>query len=193
MKITITFLMLLVLFLPYTPAQEYTRWNLPEGAVARLGKGSINGIQYSPDGAHLAVATSIGIWLCDTTTYQEVALLAGHTGSVTSIAFSPNGGTLASGSRDKTVRLWNAETGALKQTLAGHKGAVNSIAFSPDGRVFVSGDVDRTVRLWDAVTLEPKRTLSGHTGSVESLAFSPDGKMLVSGSWDGTILVWKVH
>ena len=80
MKITATLLMLLVLFSPNALAQEYTRWNLPEGAVARLGKGSIRGISYSPDGTLLAVAGTAGLWLYDGTTHQEVALLRGHTG-----------------------------------------------------------------------------------------------------------------
>ena len=74
MKITTTLLTLLVLFSLITPAQESTQLNLPEGAVARLGKGSLNEIQYSPDGARLAVAGSVGIWIYDTTTHQEVAL-----------------------------------------------------------------------------------------------------------------------
>ena len=71
--------------------QESPQWGLPKGAKARLGKGSINKIQYSPDGARLAVAGSIGIWLYDTVTHQEVALLTGHTGEVLSVAFSPDG------------------------------------------------------------------------------------------------------
>ena len=77
MKIMTTLLTLFVLFLPTTPAQEYTQWHLPEGAVARFGKSFINEIQYSPDGTQLAVATSIGIWLYDTATYHEVTLLTG--------------------------------------------------------------------------------------------------------------------
>ena len=106
MKITTTLFMLLALFLPNTFAQEYTQWHLPEGAIARLGKGSINEIQYSPDGTRLAVATSIGVWLYDTATYQEEALLSGNTTPVSSVAFSPDGSVLASGSNDGTVLLW---------------------------------------------------------------------------------------
>ena len=79
MKITMTCLMLLTLFSPYAYPLGYTHLNLPEGAIARLGKGSINVIQYSPDGTLLAVAGSIGIWLYDTATQKEVALLTGHT------------------------------------------------------------------------------------------------------------------
>ena len=77
MKTIVTPFILFILFTLNTFAQDYTRLALPEGAKARLGKGSINEIQYSPDGTRLAVASSIGIWLYDTTTYQEVALLTG--------------------------------------------------------------------------------------------------------------------
>ena len=130
-------------------AQDYTQWELPDGAKARLGKGSINEIQYSPDGTRLAVADSIGIWLYDTATLQEVDLLTGHTGSVFSVSFSPDGHTIASGSRDATIRLWDAVNGELIRTLEGHTGFVNSVVFSPDGRTIASGGDDGTVLLWD--------------------------------------------
>ena len=137
-------------------AQDYTQFSLPEGAKARLGKGSISGdIAYSPDGTRLAVASSIGIWLYDTATHREVGLLTGHTDSVTSIAFSSDGSMLVSGSWDETVRLWDAVTGEEKATLKGHAGptgaGVYSVAFSPDGSTLASGSQDATVRLWDAV------------------------------------------
>ena len=75
--------------------------NLPDGAIARFGKGKINEIQYSPDGKILAVATRIGIWLYDTSTYQEISLLTDHNSSVTNITFNPNGHTFASAAKDK--------------------------------------------------------------------------------------------
>ena len=100
MKITMTVLMVLALFLPNTYPEDYTQMNLPEGAVARLGKGSVEEILYSPDGTRLAVVSSIGIWLYDTTSYQEVALLAADTSMGTSGVFSPDGKTLAGWSRD---------------------------------------------------------------------------------------------
>ena len=152
LSLILTAFLLIFTFAPTTFAQDYTQWGLPEDAKARLGKGSIDEIAYSPDGARLAVASSIGIWLYDTQTYQEIALLTGHTSWVGSVAFSPDGSTLASGSEDNTVRLWDVETGEHIRTLTGHTGVVWSVAFSPDGRTLASGSEDCTVLLWG---LEP--------------------------------------
>jgi WD40 repeat protein len=125
--------------------------------------------------------------------------LEGHTDWVTSVAFSPDGKQIVSGSRDTTVRRWDAATGQqLLPVLKGHTSWVTSVAFSPDGKQIVSGSRDRTVRRWDAATgqqLLP--VLKGYIYGVTSVAFSPDGKQIptlcVSENWlaEGTTnLLW---
>ena len=107
MRIAVILLLLCILFPLNTLSEDYTKMGLPDGATARLGKGPISDIAYSPDGTRLAVAGSIGIWLYDTATLKEVALLISHTGPVESAALSPDGSVLASGSDDGTVLLWD--------------------------------------------------------------------------------------
>ncbi len=127
------------------------------------------------------------------TTPRLARTLTGHTGGVRSVVFSPDGTTLASGSRDNTIRLWNANTGTPIRTLTEHTEPVNSVAFSPDSNTFASGGWDDTIRLWNANIGTPIRTLIGHTHNVESVAFSPDGSILTSGSSDDTIRLWNAN
>ena len=265
---------------PIIRAPEYTRWGLPKGAIARLGKGKVHEIKYSPNGKLLAVATDNGIWFYDAETTQELALMkvshgvffdvfsiafspdgktlvSGGNGGlpilwdvntrtvksrlsgpgalnaifaiafssngrmlatgrdngvqlwdvdtgelkatlqeneehVNSVVFSPNGRTVASGSKDAAIRLWDVESATLTAKLIGHTREVKSVAFSLDGKTVASGSRDRTVRLWDVGADKLKVTLKGHTNSVTSVSFSPDGEMLASGSMDNTIHLWDV-
>ena len=174
---------------------NYMQLGLPKEAKARFGKGAATEIQYSPDGTRFAVASTIGIWLYDAKTGQEIDLLTGHTDFVSCIAFSPDGRTLASGSADSTICLWDVNTGQHKKTLTGHTSNVYSVSFSPDGRTLASGglDLDAAIRLWDTATGKHKQTFKGHPGYVSSVAFSLDGKTLASGSADSTICLWDVN
>ena len=110
--------------------------------------------------------------------HAECSSLAGHTASVFSIAFSPDGKTLFTGATDKTP-------------MPGHAGEVYGLAFSPDGLTLVSVGRDRTARVWDPLTAQEILTLKGHDSAVRCAAFSPDGTILATGSDDGAIRLWR--
>jgi RNA polymerase sigma factor (sigma-70 family) len=113
-----------------------------------------------------------------------------HAQIVSSVAFSPDGKVLATGSHMGTVRFWDPATGKELRVLTAHDGGVIGLAYSPDGRTLATGSWDRTIRLWDAATGKPIRTMLGHTSEVSRLAFAPDGKVLASGGKDGTVRLW---
>jgi predicted deacylase len=123
---------------------------------------------------------------------QLLQTLQGHKDKVWSVAFSPDGHTLASTSRDATVRLWSVPDGAPVRTLESQAGSVHSVAFSQDGALLAAGCVDGTVKLWQVSDGALRRDIKGHTGRVNSLAFSPDGKWLFSASVDKTIRIEAV-
>ena len=193
---------------------DYSQWQLPENAKLRLGKGLLHDIKYTPDGKRIAVATSIGIWIYDAQTGEELALLTGHTGRVTSLGFPADGRFLASGSFDKTVRLWDIDTGKQTAVFAGHRASISAVAVSPDGKTIVSGDTWKgALILWDTETgeqirrtakytdnlihrfkifLDKSRTVS-YPNAVNVLAFSPDGKTFASGHRDSILRLWDAE
>jgi WD40 repeat protein len=122
----------------------------------------------------------------------ELVVQTGHSSSVNSVTFSPDGKTLASGSQDMRIKLFDVATGRELRTLAGHLEEVESVAFSVDGKILASGSRDETLRLWDVATGRNLRTLTGHSSSVNSVAFSLDNKALASGSYDKSIKLWDV-
>ena len=130
------------------------------------------------------------LWLTQHNSLKICDPRLNYTEPVQSIAFSPDGLMIVSGSH--TVRLWEVGTGRLLRTLSGHSSYVWSVAFSPDGQTVASGSADNTVKLWEVVTRKLIRTLSGHSNSVNSIAFSPDGQMIASGSRDHTVKLWEV-
>ncbi len=109
---------------------------------------------------------------------------------VNTVCFSPDEKTLASGSKDNKVRLWNVETGVNTKTLVGHSDDVLSVCFSPDGKTLASGSEDNTVRLWNVETGENTKTLTGKWYYVNSVCFSPDGKTLAFGTEFGRVCLW---
>ena len=123
---------------------------------------------------------------------REYNRLEGHDKDVTSVSFSPDSKTLASASFDKTIKLWNVETGEEIRTLKGHNILVSSVSFSPDGEKLVSGGGDSIIKLWDIKTGEVIHTLKGHNDLVYDVSFSPDGNTLASASFDETIKLWNV-
>ncbi len=149
---------------------------------------------YSPDGKACAVGLRNGtISVYDTSSWEKICTLQGHTSWVRSVVYSPSGQQIASGSSDKTVRLWDAHSGEPGHTLQGHTSHVLSVAYSPSGQQIASGSSDKTVRLWDAHSGEPGHTLQGHTDSVRSVVYSPSGQQIASGSWDQTVRLWDAH
>lgn len=118
-------------------------------------------------------------------------MLRGHTGRVLSVDFSPTGHLLASAGTDRTIKLWNSDTGHLLQTLQGHQSWVWAIAFHPQGHLLASASYDQTVRLWNVATGDCQHTLQGHDSSVLAVAFSPDGQWLASGGYNQTIKLWE--
>lgn len=114
-----------------------------------------------------------------------------NTGAVFSLAFSPDGKRIVSGSLDDAVRLWDTDTRQpIGQPMTGHTGWVTSVAFSPDGKRVASASLDSTIRLWDADTRQLIGQPINDQSAVSSVAFSPDGKWIVSGDGSGTVRLW---
>ena len=141
--------------------------------------------------AAAAALPMLGVVWAQESSKPELLLQNGHKGMVLSVAFSPDGKTLASGSRDNTIGLWEVSSGRLIRSFEGHGSGINSVAFSPDGKTLASGSDDETIKLWEVSSGRLIRSFEGHSNWVESVAFSPDGKTLASGSYDTTIKIWS--
>lgn len=179
-------------------------WQAATGRLTHVLKGHtarVSSLAFSKDGEQLASAAcdhSIRLW--NVRSGQEVLVIDGDrwddtkrgrsTGRIYTVAFSPDGKLLASGSEDHHIHLWNARTGRHENAFPG-RFSVWSVAFHPQGKRLASGWNDNTIRLWDLQTGVEVLALRGHTDSVNSVAFSPDGDFLASCSWDHTIRLWN--
>jgi WD40 repeat protein len=124
---------------------------------------------------------------------QPFQVLRGHSDRILSVTFSPNGQILASGSADRTIKLWHPQTGKLIKTLQGHRSWIWEIAISPDNKFLASGSYDHTVKVWDLESGECSQTLQGHPSSVLSVRFSHDGKTLFSSGYDHIVKHWHLE
>ena len=202
-----TFIMLFIstLLLPHAFAQDCTRWELPEGAKIRLGKGKIANLEghltdigrgrsyrFSPDGTQFAVMSSIGIWVYDVQTGKESTLAIESVSDIsTDIALDPNWQTFAKiDKNDTTIELWDLHTGKRKKTFDGPKARMTSVAFSPDGKMLAGGDLEGVIWLWHIGTGARKQIRTSHK-TVEEVMFSPDGQTIVS-SRDRDTRLWDI-
>ncbi|WP_460208301.1 WD40 repeat domain-containing protein [Scytonema sp. NUACC21] len=177
-------------------------WDLTQRQVATalsLDDTAAHSLALSPDGRTLITGSyrKIKVWRIfferESATFDSELLhsFTGHTHIVRALAISSDGKILVSGSRDKTIKIWQLETGELLCTLNGHRDGVYAIALSPDGKIIASGSADKTIKLWHLETGELLGTFTGHGHTVTAVAFTSSGELLVSGSLDKTIKIWQ--
>jgi WD40 repeat protein/tRNA A-37 threonylcarbamoyl transferase component Bud32 len=198
---------------------EIQIWDIATGSRVKAfprGTETVYALRYSPDGKILASGHGFPPWeavnhmrgkgvvrLWDVATGRLVRTLRGHSQNVMSLAFSPDGKTLASvsgswltvpqaASKPGELILWSLETGEPVRELSGHGGPLTGVAYSPDGALIATSSWDRTVKVWDATTLDLMQSLAGHQDWVLNVAFSPEGQRIASAGADGAVKLWEL-
>jgi WD40 repeat protein len=158
----------------------------------------VRALAFSPDGRRLAVAGGpsgrfgeIKIWDVEKAPPALVSTIQGHTDAILAVAFSPDGNTIASGSYDKMIKLWEVSTGKLVRTLKEHSDAVYAVAFMPGGRQIVSGAGDRTLKVWDISTGKRVFTMTDALDSLYAIAVHPSGSQIAAAGADRMIRTWS--
>lgn len=169
-------------------------WDVASGtAVHRLSQhtGEVNRVAFSPDGRQIAsVGRDMRVVVAAVNAPEQTTVLDGHTGEVTSVAWA--GDVLASGARDKTLRLWDVK-GQNEQVLISFEDWLRDLAASADGRFLAAACKDGTMALIEMLTAETMRVFEAHEGGADAVAFSPDGALLVTGGRDNLVRVWDVQ
>lgn len=170
-------------------------WSLDSGeklAAFKRSDASIWSLAFLGDGSRFAAGVNdedVAVWEAKSSR-EPAFLLEGHDGPTQALAVSPQTQQLASGSSDRTVKLWNLQGHSVSRTYRGHKDFVTALAFAPDGKVLASGALDGGIRLWSGSSNRLQRTLRGHKGRVTGLSFSPAGDLLASVGEDGAVRLW---
>jgi WD40 repeat protein len=181
---------------PLKGDRKIVRLNVEEIRTLANHHYGVQALAFAPDGQTVAAAVWDTIRQWDAASGQEICQRPQHTAPIMSVRVAPDSKTVASASRDGTIRLWEAATGREIRKIQWPRDSGRyeawSVDFSPDGKTLAAAGEDSTIRLWDAATGQETRTLRGHKGPVHSFSvvFSPDGKTLASAADDGTIRLW---
>jgi WD40 repeat protein/serine/threonine protein kinase len=177
-------------------------WDLPAATAAvpqgqlrvfEVGLPEMDRVAVSPNGRALLAGYDNSVRLWDLEQGKEVLNLQGHTGSVRSVSFAPDGRRGVSGSNDGTARIWDLEDGREIHRLQGHTGTVWCALFSPDGKRVLTTGQDGNAAVWDAVEGKRLRLLEGHVGLINGAAWSPDGRLVLTGGGDKTVRLWNAE